>query len=218
MGNKNLHLVLILFLFTVNANAQWNPFKKKTAEDCILEKIKDTRGEDAVRALQQSCYMKYDMASSSSGDDKFLKEKVKREKKCDLDADAYKYHHFFAIIANSKPSTQITISNIKRPKYNQQANTIEFQNNNSFGLSGVFIGFLNGKNCTSNKNDYEVTTYCSRGTKEGISPGSYGKLPCGSVPSDAARLGFCVLGYSPIYDQFNDDLLIFKEKNGLCNQ
>jgi len=218
MGNKNLYLVLVLFLFSVNAYAQWNPFKKKTAEDCILEKIKETRGEDAVRALQQSCYMKYESGSSTSGNDKSTKEKEKREKKCDLEGDAYKYHHFFAITANNKPSTQITLSNIKRPKYNQQANTIEFQNNNSFGLSGVVIGFLNGKNCTSNKNDYEVTTYCARNSKVGISAGSYGILPCGSVPPDAARLGFCIIGYSPIYDQFNDDLLIFKEKNGLCNQ
>ena len=217
MRYKNLYLVLILFLFAVNVNAQWNPFKKKTAEDCILEKIKDTRGEDAVRALQQSCYMKYESESSNSGDDKFSKEKAKREKKCNLDADAYKYHQFFAITTNNKPSTQIIISNIKRPKYNQQEKTIELQNNNSFGLSAVFIGFGNGKTCTSNMNDYEVTTSCGRSTKEGISPGSYGILPCGYIPSDAGRLGFCILGYSPIYDQFNDDLLIFKEKNGLCN-
>lgn len=217
MQYKYFYLTIILFFFTLNANAQWNPFKKKTAEDCILEKIKDTRGEDAVRALQQSCYMKYDSASSSSGNDKSLKEKTNREKKCNLDADAYKYHHFFSTIVSNKPSTQVIISNIKRPKYNQQERNIEFQNNNSFGLSGVFIGFLSGKNCSSNKNDYEVTTYCTRNTKEGVSAGSYGKLPCGSVPSDAARLGFCVIGYSPIYDQFNDDLLIFKENNGLCN-
>lgn len=217
MKIKNLYLVLILFLFSVDVGAQWNPFKKKTAEDCILEKIKDTRGEDAVRALQQSCYMKYDSGTSNSGNEKTSKEKEKREKKCDLDTDAYKYHHFFSITVKERPSTQITISNIKRPKYNQQDRTIEFQNNNNFGLSGVLVGFTKNKNCTSNQNDYEVTTYCARNTKVGISPGSYGILPCGSVPSDAARLGFCIIGYSPIYDQFNDDLLIFKEKNGLCN-
>ena len=104
----------------------------------------------------------------------------------------------------------------KCSRLHNNINPIEFQNNNSFGLSGVVIGFLNGKNCTSNKNDYEVTTYCARNSKVGISAGSYGILPCGSVPPDAARLGFCIIGYSPIYDQFNDELLIFKEKNGLC--
>ena len=218
MRYKNLLLVLTLFLFTFDANAQWNPFKKKTAEDCILEKIKETRGEDAVRALQQSCYMKYESGSTNPGSDKSLRDKEKRERKCSLDSDSYKFHHFFSITVNNRPSTQITISNIKRPKFNQQENSIELQNNNSFGLSGVFVGFLKGKTCSTNQNDYEVTTYCGRNTKSGISPGSYGKLQCGRVPSDAARLGFCVIGYSPIYDQFNDDLLLFKERNGLCNE
>jgi hypothetical protein len=217
MNHKNLYLLLIICLFCANANAQWNPFKKKTAEDCILEKIKDTRGEDAVRALQQSCYMKYDSGVSNSGNEKTSKEKEKREKKCDLSSDAYKYHHFFAITVKDRPSTHMVISNIKRPKFNQNERTIEFQNNNTFGLSGVVVGFSKGKYCTSNQNDYEVTTYCARNTKVGVSPGSYGILPCGNVPSDAARLGFCIIGYSPIYDQFNDDLLIFMEKNGLCN-
>ena len=46
-------ILLTLIIFSpATVNAQWyNPFAKKTAEDCILEKIKDTSGEDAVRAL-----------------------------------------------------------------------------------------------------------------------------------------------------------------------
>ena len=69
------------------------------------------------------------------------------------------------------------------------------------------------------KDGYEVITYCKAqgyGTKSGVSPNSFGVANCGNVPKDAASLGFCVVGYSPIYDQFDDSLLEFSERNGYC--
>lgn len=215
-----LLLVTVSISFVTSVNAQWfNPFAKKTAEDCILEKIKDTRGEDAVRALQQSCYSKYDSASSSPADDKALKAKTKRLENCGL-KDSYKNHFYFSNIFFYSPKNSFYLGNIKRANYDKSRNTVEFQNNNNIGISGVMVGFTKAKQCSDNKDAYEVITYCKAqgyGTKSGVSPNSFGVSNCGNVPKDAVNLGFCVIGYSPIYDQFDDSLLEFMEKNGYCN-
>ena len=213
-------LMSLAFLFATSVNAQWyNPFAKKTAEDCVLEKIKDTRGEDAVRALQQSCYSKYDSASSSPADDAAYKAKNKRLEKCGLKQDSYKAHFFFTNFSSYSAQTAPFISNIKRVDYNKTRNTVEFQNNNTIGISGLMMGFTKAKQCTSDKNNYEVITYCqlgNYGTESGVSPSSYGKMTCGSVPADAGSLGSCVVGFSPTYNQFDDSLLEFQERNGFC--
>jgi len=218
---RQLFLLTICIFIATSANAQWfNPFAKKTAEDCVLEKIKDTRGEDAVRALQQSCYSKYDSASSSPADDKAFKAKTKRLEKCGLKQDSYNNHIYFSNVFFNSPKNSFYVGNIKRANYDKYKNTIEFQNNNIIGISGVMVGFTKAKQCSDNKDGYEVITYCKPqgyGTKSGVSPNSFGVADCGNVPKDAASLGFCVVGYSPIYDQFDDSLLEFSERNGYCN-
>lgn len=216
-----LLLLTLSISFVTSVNAQWfNPFAKKTAEDCILEKIKDTRGEDAVRALQYSCYSKYDSASSSPADDKALKAKTKRLEKCGLKQDSYNNHIYFSNVFFNSPKNSFYLGNIKRANYDKLRNTIDFQNNNNIGISGVMVGFTKSKQCSDNKEGYEVITYCKAqgyGTKSGVSPNSFGVANCGNVPKDAASLGFCVVGYSPMYDQFDDSLLEFSERNGYCN-
>jgi hypothetical protein len=214
-------LMSLAFLFVTSVNAQWyNPFAKKTAEDCVLEKIKDTRGEDAVRALQQSCYSKYDSASSSPADDAAYKAKNKRLERCGLRQDSYNNHIYFSNVFFNSPKNSFYLGNIKRANYDKSRNTVEFQNNNNIGISGVMVGFTKAKQCSDSKDGYEVITYCKAqgyGTKSGVSPNSFGVANCGNVPKDAASLGFCVVGYSPIYDQFDDSLLEFSERNGYCN-
>ena len=216
-----LMIIILSIFFTSSVSAQWyNPFAKKTAEDCVLEKIKDTRGEDAVRALQQSCYSKYDSASTSSEDDTAYKAKNKRLERCGLKQDSYKNHIYFSNVFFYSSKNAFFLGNIKRTNYNRAKNTIEFQNNNNIGISGVMIGFTKAKQCSDNKDGYEVITYCKAegyGTTSGVSPSSFGIANCGNVPKDAASLGFCVVGFSPIYDKFDDSLLEFSERNGYCN-
>jgi hypothetical protein len=219
-NSRQLFLLTLAILFHTSANAQWyNPFAKKTAEDCVLEKIKETRGEDAVRALQMSCYSKYPSVNSSSTDDAALKAKNKRLERCGLKQDTYKTHIYFSNLFFYSPRNSVYLGNIKRPKYDRSRNVIEFQNNNDIGISGVMVGFTKAKQCSDNKDGYEIITYCKAqgyGTQSGVSPNSFGTASCGNVPRDATSLGYCVVGYSPFYDQFDDSLLEFSERNGYC--
>ena len=48
--------LIILFAYSSHAEAQWwNPFAPKNFDECILDKVKEGMGEDAVRAVQYAC-------------------------------------------------------------------------------------------------------------------------------------------------------------------
>jgi hypothetical protein len=201
--------------------AQWyNPFSKKTAEDCILEKIKETRGEDAVRALQMSCYAKYESVNSQSPSSTNAdKDKERRLKSCKIEPDDYKFIELFDVLGTKSREVSKIIDNVKKANYDRASNSISFQNNNSFGISTLMIGFTKGKVCSTSKSDYDYTTYCGgSNSKSGVSTVSFGRLSCGTLPSEVSKLGMCVLGFSPTYDRFDggDSMLAFKEKNGFC--
>lgn len=214
-------ILFILFLFLSSYSyAQWsNPFKSKTPEDCILEKIKDVRGEDAINLLTRTCWEKYGqnykITPSEIKANKLLKD---RKIKCRIPEDSYNFHYYFVNYnggLNYKNRNVSVISNFKNK--NIDLNGIEFQNNNNFGISGVMIGFTNAKQCPSKLEDYDLTSYCSNYTTEsGINSSSYGKIRC-NLPKASTGKGFCILGYSPTYNKFDDSLLIFSEKNGLCS-
>jgi hypothetical protein len=215
--------LLFIFILTLSSHcfAQWySPFKsKKTPEDCILEKIKDVRGEDAIGLLTRTCWDKYggNYAESTPSEKKAYKLIQDRKNKCRIPEDAYKFHFYFVNYNGSlshKEKNVSVISNLKNRKI--EINGIEFQNNNHFGISGVMIGFTNSKQCPSKLEDYDLTSYCSNYTTEsGVNRTSYGKIQC-NFPKASIGKGFCILGYSPTYDKFNDSLLEFAENNGLC--
>jgi hypothetical protein len=111
------------------------------------------------------------------------------------------------------------VGNIKRVSCNKNKNTLEFQNNNDFGISGVKIGFTKNKQCTSSDDDYEVIATCKAqgvGTNEGVNSRSFGMANCGVVPSDAASLRYCVVAFSPTYKNWDSGLLDFLESNKYC--
>ena len=116
--------------------------------------------------------------------------------------------------------TNSVIGKIKSRSYSN--NTISFQNNNNFGISGLRIGFTKEKNCPTYANEDKelvASVYCtSYLTKDGVPSKSYGKLQCQSIPNNISKLGYCVLGFSPVYDKFNNDLLVFMEREGFCRQ
>ncbi len=219
---KKILMCLFLVSLTISDSlyAQWyNPFKsKKTPEDCILEKIKDVRGEDAIRLLTSTCWEKYgNNYESSPSEVRASKLKDQRYKKCGISSDHYKSHFFYTNFnASIKDAVRINkvIENLKNRKI--ELNGIEFQNNNNFGISGVLLGFTNSKTCLPKLEDYDLTFYCmSYTTKNGVNRTSFGKIQC-NLPRASIGKGFCILGYSPTYDQFDDSLLEFSENNGMC--
>jgi hypothetical protein len=144
------------------SEAQWyNPFAKKTAEDCILEKIKETRGEDAVRALRMSCYAKYESVNSQSPSSTNAdKDRERRLKSCKIEFDDYKFREMFDVFSTKSREVNKVIDNVKKATYDRASNSISFQNNNDFGVSVLMIGFTKGKACGANKADYDYTTSC----------------------------------------------------------
>ncbi len=113
-----------------------------------------------------------------------------------------------------------TFAKVKNLRYAEQRNSIEFQNNNSFGISGVLIGFTQSNHCHDDPEKYEYTTLCANSdTKDGVSSVSFGRLPCNEVPRAAKTMGFCSIGYSPVYGRFTTDshsLVEFMESQALC--
>jgi hypothetical protein len=57
---KNLSkFFLFLFIYSLTINAfAWNPFKKQTYEECILENMKGVTSDDAARQIRYACISK----------------------------------------------------------------------------------------------------------------------------------------------------------------
>ena len=207
-------LIAIGLGLSIQANAQWwNPLAPKTMEECILQNMKGVTSNDAAGLVAQACARKFPKEESEEG-----KKKKKLLERCDLDADSWKSRYLFSIDGKLNPEkSKEFVSKIKRLSFNAQKNSLRLQNNNSFGLSTVQIGFSRGKTCSDNINDYEATVVCGNAlTTAGIGPNSYGTFACNEVPHEVSGYGFCVIGISPIYDQFNDDLPNWMLANGYC--
>lgn len=223
MNEKKSLIVIvssILLMTSFEARAQWwNPLAPKDFEDCVIKNLKSGMGEDAVRALRSACRAKFPTKESAAEkleaqkkDARYLK--CNEENKIDLD------HRFIAIGRANQIKTNEILSNLKSIKFDQSgaAPFVNFQNMNSFGISGVMIGLTKDKSCPRKIEDYIYTTYCTQGnTEKGVSGGSFGGLSCGWLPKEAKNIGFCPIGFSPMYNRFDDSLLTFQENNGYCN-
>lgn len=206
----------------------WNPFAPKDFDDCMIKNLKSGMSEEAVRALRYSCIRKYPLEKTAAETiaEKKVAEQYKTEeiklaekyKKCKINKDHYKKQMFISLESQGSNKTTELISRIENIKYDGSANKVGFQNKNSFGISGVIVGFTTNKLCSLTMKEYQFTTYCtSYSTESGVVGNAYGSLSCGELPKEAKALGFCIIGYSPMYDQFNESLLDFLEKNNYCN-
>lgn len=218
---KSVLSTLLFFNFLItplSVYAQWwNPLAPKDYDDCVIKNLKSGMGEDAVRALQYSCMQKYPPKSTA---EEIIADKKadERYKKCGLDKDHYKTHMFLALGSRASYKTSEILSKLKTLKYDGTSNKVGFQNMNSFGISGVMVGFTTDKQCPQTTDAYQYSTYCNSYTTEsGVSPNAYGSLSCGQLPKEAKALGFCPIGYSPMYNKFNESLLDFFETNQYCN-
>jgi hypothetical protein len=218
---KSIFFVLFSFIFftthSISFSQSWNPFEPKDFDECIIKNLKPGMSDEAVKALQYSCIKKYPPKSSDA--EKLVEKKLdERLKKCRLEKDHYKTHMFLAIGKIDSYKTSEIISKLKTFKYDGSLDKVGFQNMNPFGISGVAIGFTNDKQCPQKAEDYRFSTYCTDGfTERGVASNAYGFLSCGQLPKEAKAMGFCPIGYSPMYNQFNESLLDFLEKNKYCN-
>jgi hypothetical protein len=219
-NSRNIFLAALSLLLPLISYGQWwNPLAPKDYNECFIKNMKEGMGEDAVRALQYACIQKYPAPKESQSS---INEKNKREeryKKCRIDKDDYKTHMHLAIGARESYKTSQVLEGVKNFQYDGQFNTVSFQNMNSFGISGIMVGFTKSKQCHAEIKDYAYSTYCTsyRGTESGVASKSFGSLSCGNLPREAKSMGFCTIGYSPFYNKFNDSLVDFLETNGYCN-
>lgn len=214
--NKILFLLtLTSSLITNSANAQWwNPLGPKTYEDCLLQNMKEGMSDLSAKLVINACQNKFKTEEEKKEEIKWQNEQqqlAERYKKCGLDKYATKRPMF------TNESTNPIINKLTQIKYDTKSNSISFQNSNNFGISAVALGFIKGKACPKKLDDYTFSTFCSRiDSTQGVSPSTYGTLACGTIPKEALSLGYCIFGFSPTYNKFDDSLLEFYEKNDFC--
>ena len=216
-----MKISLLIFISAFNfhnvASAQWwNPLEPKDFDECVIKNLKSGMGEEAVNALRFSCMQKYPPKTSAA--EQLASKKIdEKYKKCRIEKD-YKTHQFLTLGVRNSYKTSDVISKLKTFKYESAFDRVSFQNMNSFGISGVMVGFTTDKQCHQKIEDYRFSTYCNTGfTERGVASSAYGSLNCGQLPKEAKAMGFCPIGYSPLYNQFNDSFLDFLESNNYCN-
>jgi len=219
ISKSNLRILLALGVVLVSplAYAQWwNPFGPKNYDECVLDKIKDVHGEEAVAALKESCMNKFP-PESTPAEKAAYEALAKRRKACGIADEDYKTQILFSVDP-SKPRGRVVadlISNLS--KISKSYDQFWFQNNNSFAVRAVQVGFSKNKDLRSwRSQDFDLTVYC--GTQyEAVLGNSYGHLTCQPVSSDANTMYFWIIGISPVYDHFNSELPDFMEAHGMCN-
>lgn len=219
-STSSLTVIFILFISHSISYAQWwNPLEPKDSDECIIKNLKSGMSEETVRALQVSCWAKYPQKKDSGVVQSAAKELDARYKKCGLTDDVHKTRVIFSLGGSrGADKTVEIISRLNTFKYEGVFNTASFQNINSFGISGIMIGFTNEKQCPRKTEEYRFSTYClSANTDDGVSASTYGSFKCGELPKEAKSMGFCPIGYSPIYTRYDDSILKFLEKNKYCN-
>jgi len=116
----------------------------QTTEDCILGRIKGSHTEAAVNEIKAACEMKNAMKSSSIWNkfQDYLDESALA--KCGISAESYRW---YPPVANEQ--TNRLISNLKnvsiewsKPGAYPKDSEISFQNNNSFKVEKVILGFV----------------------------------------------------------------------------
>jgi hypothetical protein len=212
MRPKNLTLIFAC-LPGIAIGQWWNPFEPKDYNECIIKNMKHGMSEEAITTLKQACIRKYPTPE--------FKERIKKEdryRKCGIKMYDYSKYQLLSIDGKGSNKTRVLLENLKYVKYWSEVNTLSFNNMNQFGVSALLIGFTKSSQCYPDSSDYSYTTFCTMQgkTENGIPKGTFGYLQCEATPIAAKSMGYCVLGFSPIYNRFDDSLLHFMEKNGYC--
>lgn len=199
---KNLQLNIFLMALML---AGCNLSDPDSYEDCVLKNIKNAKSEQATGIVIKMCREKFPTQEQV--------DKEAKQKKCQLPKDAWKFNYFFDSQFGNLEFTKNVISNIKRTERNYSY--LRFQNNNSFPIAGLRLGYTKSDQCSFDITQYETTEYCSNDT--GVSQQTFGTIQCNALENFNKKLNMCVIGYMPKYDKFDDSLLEFMSSNGYCN-
>jgi hypothetical protein len=217
-GMKSILLVCIMFLLAPLHAGAWSLFGPKTYEECIQANMKGIASDKAAAAVEEACYVQFQEAKDNAKAAAIEEKKRNRQMQCGLTADIWKYRKTFSIDQANLSVTETTLGNIKNLSLDRNTMQLSLQNNNSFGISYLQIGFIKGKTCPSRISDFESTIACStNSTNTGVQQKSFGTLACTGATNKDKNLPFCLTSYSPRYDQFNDQLLDFMEYHGYCS-
>lgn len=167
-------------------------------------------GDAAVRAVAVACRNQYPLRSElKPRDDRGVDA---RWDACDNERPPDGARVFFPIDSIAGQMSDLTERN-----WDSKTRTISFQNKNSFGISGLRIGFTNSKSCSENIQDYRFTIWCGD-RYSSVAARSYGSLSCGPVPDEAKKMGYCFLGLTPTVRETPEFWIDFYEQNGLCKK
>jgi hypothetical protein len=103
--------VLLLAIFG-NAYA-WNPFKKQTYEECILENMKGVKSDDAASQIQMACVIKTSKNSSSNNSNKCIKRKLTLEERKLVSATAKVESYGWLVVKIYNGNKNVSIMTVK---------------------------------------------------------------------------------------------------------
>lgn len=188
-------------------------FGPSNYDECILDGVKTASNKAAVSAVYDACERKF----QSPEDKKAERERKALIKKCRIPEKADSVIAFIGV--QNTPEVWPVIENIKNRKFAMDSYTpvVKFQNNNQKGISGLMVGMgAKGKNCSANYSDYDATFYCGGGWEgAGVSPNSYGSVPCPNEIKNFIGKPWCIIGVRP---QVSDGSGMAKALNdlGMC--
>jgi hypothetical protein len=103
--------VLLLAIFG-NAYA-WNPFKKQTYEECILENMKGVKSDDAADQIRIACLVKTSKNSTSQNSKNCIKRKLTLEEQKLISATALVESYGFLKVKIYNGNKNISINTVK---------------------------------------------------------------------------------------------------------
>ncbi|MBU3547467.1 hypothetical protein [Polynucleobacter sp. MWH-Jannik1A5] len=171
-------------------------FGPSNYDECILDGVKKANNKAAVHAVYDVCERKF----PSPEDKKTERERKALIKKCRISEKVDSTISYIGL--QNTPEVWSAIENIKNIKLVADGYTpvVKFQNNNQSGISGLMLGMgVKGKSCPTNYAEYDATFYCG-GSWEGagVSPNSYGSVPCPEEVKNFSRKSFCIIGLRPL--------------------
>lgn len=132
---------VVVLIVVIIMNLVW---PDETYEDCILSRIKGSHTESAANEIKAACEIK-NFTKSESLWDKFQGYLEESElAKCGIPEDNYQWYPPINNVNTNKITSNIKNINIKwrKSQYYYDKSEISFQNNNSFDVEKVIIGFI----------------------------------------------------------------------------
>ena len=203
-------------------------FGPSNFNDCVLEGLKTAKTEFAIKALYSTCASKFP-SKESTATPSVTPEEARRLsliKKCRL-TESEDRGETGTFLVKDFPTLSSAVLKLTSQKLAQgkgaysDSDTISFQNNNSFGISGVALGLGLRKglgSCSWRSEDYKAVIYCnSYSVNSGVAADSYGSISCPNSTRDFPKENYCIVGVRPAYDRISQGLASAMVRMELCN-